>query len=200
MKWVIRGLYAAALILAVLVGVRLWAIESAYRYAPQTLAGMSVGPENAAVTVVEFLDYRCSACRASHPIVQQAMAEFPDVRFTFRHLPIFGSQSIIEGQMALTAARHGKFFEMHDILITREQPVTEEEISVIARQIGLDDATFREEMRQDGNAREFYRTLDIQEALNIPQTPAFLINRTLFYPTQGPLTIEDLRAAINAAR
>ncbi|MBU0799484.1 MAG: thioredoxin domain-containing protein [Alphaproteobacteria bacterium] len=198
--WYIRAIYAVVFVLAVFVGLRFWSIQSAYNHAADTLPGMSVGPADADVTVVEFLDYRCAACRTAHASVQQIISEFPDVRFTYRHMPVFGNQSVIEGQIALTAARHGKFAEAHEWLIGREDPVSEDEIAAFATDIGQDPAVFRQEMKQPENAEIFFKTLDIQDALGITQTPAFLINRKLFMPTIGPLTTDDLRREINAAR
>lgn len=200
MKWFIRVIYAAVAVLVILVGARFWIVESAYGRAAETLPGMSYGPEDAALTVVEFMDYRCDACRNAHPVVQQAIAEFPDVRFTFRFLPVFGTPSVIEGQVALTAARHGHFAKAHEYLIARETPVTEDDIAAFATSIGQDPALFREEMRQEDNGRFFMRTINLAQVLGIPQTPAFVIGRRVFYPTVQDVTIEDLRREINAAR
>lgn len=200
MKWFLRALYLLVALLVVALGVRFWFLQKAYDTAPQTLAGMSYGPADADITIVEFLDYRCAACRDAHPVVQQAIAEFPDIRFTFRHLPVFGQPSIVDAQIALTAARHGHFTAAHELLISRENPMSEDDIAAFATSIGQDPALFREEMRQPANAEIFYETLKIAEILKIAQTPAFLINKNIFYPTTGPLTIEDLRAAINAVR
>lgn len=200
MKWFIRITYALVALLVVFVAGRFYYIQHAYKLAPKTLAEMSYGPADAAVTVVEFMDYRCGACRAAHPVVQQAIEEFPDVRFTFRHLPVFGQPSIVDAQVAITAARHGQFTAAHETLIARENPMSEDDIAAFATSINQDPAIFREEMRQEANAAIFYDTLQIAQLLKIPQTPAFLINKKMFYPTQGPLTIEDLRAAINEAR
>ncbi|MGC8492153.1 MAG: thioredoxin domain-containing protein, partial [Syntrophobacteraceae bacterium] len=38
----------------------------------------ALGPKNAPVTVVEFSDYQCPACRANHPVVEQVRAAFGD--------------------------------------------------------------------------------------------------------------------------
>ena len=45
-----------------------------------------IGPPNAAVTIVEFFDPACEACRAFHPIVKQIVAAFPGkVRVVLRY-------------------------------------------------------------------------------------------------------------------
>lgn len=47
-----------------------------------------IGPAGAPVTIVEFFDPSCEACRAFHPIVKQILAKFPsDVRLVLRYTP-----------------------------------------------------------------------------------------------------------------
>lgn len=45
-----------------------------------------LGPPNAPVTIVEFFDPACEACRAFYPIVKEIMAQYPDkVRVVLRY-------------------------------------------------------------------------------------------------------------------
>lgn len=199
-KWAIRLIYTVVILLTVVVGYQLWLKHSAGKTAHRALPDMVYGPQDSDVSVVEFMDYRCAACRAAHPEVKKAIADHPDVRFTIRHLPVFGTPSIIEADMALVAARHGKFKDMHEILISRENAVSDDEILSIAGQLGLNTETFREEMRAGENGAILHSTLIIANALNIPATPTFLINNRLFSPTEGPLTAADLAREIAAAR
>lgn len=199
-KWIIRGIYAVAVILMVFIGYQYWSIKSAYKIAHKTMAEMSIGPADADVSVVEFMDYRCAACRRAHAEVMKAIAAHPDVRFTFRHWPVFGRPSIIEADMAIVAARHGKFMEMHEILISRENPVAEEEILPIAASIGLDTTTFREEMKAGENGALLLSTDTLGRLLQLPSTPSFLINDRIFTPTTAPVTAEDLAREIAAAK
>jgi len=50
--------------------------------------GISKGPANAAVTVVEFSDLECPACRAAQPVVDEVLKQEPDVKFVFQHFPL----------------------------------------------------------------------------------------------------------------
>ena len=50
------------------------------------------GSANAPVTVVEFFDPSCEACRAFYPYVKQILAENPnDVRLVLRYVLFHGS-------------------------------------------------------------------------------------------------------------
>lgn len=56
----------------------------------------SFGPANAPVTVVEFFDPACEACRAFHPTVKEILAKYPeDVRVVIRYTPFHESSEEI---------------------------------------------------------------------------------------------------------
>ena len=57
-----------------------------------------LGPQNAPVTIVEFLDPACETCRAFYPLVKQLMAQYPeDVRLVIRYAPFHqGSDQVIK--------------------------------------------------------------------------------------------------------
>ncbi|WP_439814244.1 DsbA family protein [Zavarzinia sp. CC-PAN008] len=69
-----------------------------------------LGPVAAPVTIVEFLDPACEACRAFHPIVKQIMATFPTkVRVVVRYAALHqGSDQAVR---LLEAARLQNRFE-----------------------------------------------------------------------------------------
>lgn len=200
-KWIVRAIYGVALMLAAVLGLMLWTQHDALALAGRTLPELSFGPADARVTVVEFMDYRCMACRTTEASSRQIRQEFPDVKFVIRHFPIFGRQSVIEADMAITAARHGKFKEMHDLLIGREAPVEESEIPAILEQVGIDIPAeqFRQEMRQAGNGQIMQQTLDLSDRLGIRMAPTFIIGKEIYVPTTNPAPVKDLRALITAA-
>lgn len=69
-----------------------------------------IGPVNAPVTIVEFFDPSCGACRAFHPIVKQIIAEHPgDVRLVMRYV-LFHKGSDAAARI-LEAARGQGLFE-----------------------------------------------------------------------------------------
>ena len=68
------------------------------------------GPQNAPVTIVEFIDPSCEACRALYPVVKQIMAEFPGmVRLVLRYTTFHqGSDEVVR---ILETARLQQVFE-----------------------------------------------------------------------------------------
>lgn len=59
-----------------------------YRSLLQKIDGPIRGPKNAKVTIVEFADLECPACKAALPNVEKMQAEDPDVRVVFQNFPL----------------------------------------------------------------------------------------------------------------
>lgn len=54
----------------------------------QNITGPSRGPKNAAVTIVEFGDLQCPACKAAQPAIEGLIAAEPNARFVFQNFPL----------------------------------------------------------------------------------------------------------------
>lgn len=200
-KWGIRLIYGIAVVLFVVLCTMFWNQHQAIALAGKVMPELTYGPADAKLTVVEFMDYRCAACRDNNPIVQKIIKEYPDVRFVIRHFPIYNEPSIFEADIALTAARHGKFKEAHELLTSREEPVEVFELSKILSDLDINMAAdkFREEMRSAENGEILLQTLDITERLNINSAPSFLIGRAIYKPQSFPMDEDDFRNHLNKA-
>jgi len=52
------------------------------------ITGPSRGPKDAAVTIVEFGDLQCPACKAAQPTIEALVAAEPQARFVFQSFPL----------------------------------------------------------------------------------------------------------------
>jgi protein-disulfide isomerase len=52
------------------------------------VTGPSRGPKNAPVTIVEFGDLQCPACKAAQPAIEGLIAAEPNARFVFQNFPL----------------------------------------------------------------------------------------------------------------
>lgn len=81
-----------------------------------------LGPQEAPVTIVEFFDPACEACRAFYPVVKDIMAKHGDaVRLVLRYTPFHGAASE-EAIKVLEAARMQDVYEPVLEAVLREQP------------------------------------------------------------------------------
>src|ERR1700731_1391954 len=82
------------------------------------------GDINAPITLVEYGDYECGYCGLAYPIVKRIQNHFGKrLRFVFRNFPLSESHphAGIAAMTAEFAARHQKFWEMHDLLYENQQ-------------------------------------------------------------------------------
>jgi len=62
--------------------------EPARKALEQEVNGPSRGPKDAAVTIVEFGDLQCPACKAAQPTIEALGAAEPQARFVFQNFPL----------------------------------------------------------------------------------------------------------------
>src|SRR3984885_5710394 len=62
--------------------------EPARKTLEKGITGPSRGPKDAAVTIVEFGDLQCPACKAAQPVIEGLVAAEPNARFVFQNFPL----------------------------------------------------------------------------------------------------------------
>lgn len=142
----------------------------------------TLGPKNAPVVVVEFLDPECEACRSMHPIVKQLLAEYEGrVRYVLRYRPLHTNSGY--AALALEAAREqGKYWEMLDILFEKQpiwgshQNPRPDLIPEYARELGLDMGSYERFVNSPANQKPINQDNNDGIALGVRGTPAFFIN------------------------
>ena len=71
------------------------------------------GPANAPVTLVEYGDFECPYCGQAEPVVRELLADYGDLRYVWRHLPLTDvhPHAQLAAEATEAAARQGKFWE-----------------------------------------------------------------------------------------
>ena len=187
MNTLVRRAGAGALVLAAALGTG-WAARGIVKESPERAEPFRVkGPASAKVTIVEFSDFQCPACRVAEPPLSQIMALFgPDVRLVFKHFPLERIHPWARQAAVATdcAGRQGAFWPFHDLLYERQADWTNEKASEkidgYARGLNLDMPAFTA-CRGDASVQKAIDT-DIQEARNrwVGGTPTFFINGKRF--------------------
>jgi thiol-disulfide isomerase/thioredoxin len=136
------------------------------------------GPENAAVTIVEFSDYECPHCRRAAPILRDIEREFRDrVRLVHMHFPLSGHIHAMDASKAAVAAgRQGKFWEYHELLFANQNALERNDLERYATQLGLDMARFRADMQSRETEAAVAAERREGERLQIDGTPTIYIN------------------------
>lgn len=161
----------------------------------------SQGPEQAAVTIVEFFDPECESCRAMYPIVKQVLSEFDGkVRLVIRYMPLH--QNSVYAASLLEAARaQNKYWEYLEVVMLRQPEWASHSaprpdlLLTYAPQVGL-NADQLKAAASDPQVR-MRITQDERDGnqLGANRTPTFFINGA---PLMR-LGYEELRDAVRAA-
>lgn len=153
------------------------------------------GPENAAVTLVEFSDFECPYCDAARPLLKAAIAGRNDVRLCFMHFPLPGHpHAMSAAQAAIFAHRHGKFWEMHDLLFDNQRRLSDSLIRSLVEQVGLETKALVEAVKTGELAQLVDRHRNEGLRLGVQGTPTIFINGRKL---ELPLTAEFLQLTLD---
>jgi protein-disulfide isomerase len=158
----------------------------------------SKGPVDAPVTVIEFSDYLCPACKRAHPISNQMKEMYQGkVRWIFKDFPLRrhkGADKLAEA--ARCAHEQGKFWEFQDLLYDAEAHPDAAMLTQFARSLDMNVDQFNQCFESGKYAREVIN--DKQEASDagISATPSFIINGRL---NRGSMPLEQFKNHIDDA-
>ncbi len=105
----------------------------------------SIGPVNAPLTIVEFLDFDCPFCKAAFPSIRALQAQYgTQVRLVIRHFPLedLHPTAKIASRAAACAQKAGKFWVYHDKLFSNQDQRTQEALTRFAVESGMDANQF----------------------------------------------------------
>lgn len=164
-----------------------------------------LGDKNAKVTLVEYSDFQCPACKSYESIVKQLLEAYSpeDLRLVYRHFPLrsIHPNADLAAQAAEAAGEEGKFWEMKDLLFEKQSEWAKEKdprglFGAYAKAIGLDVAEFEEDLKSDDDSKERVEK-DYQSgvALGVNATPTFILNGVII---KNPQTIDEFKALIDA--
>ena len=157
------------------------------------------GPKKSPVTVVEYGDFECPYCGQAEPVVRELLADYGDVRYVWRHLPLNdvhpNAQLAAEGAEA--AARQGAFWEMHDLLLDHQGALRTPDLVRYAGDLRLNTQQFTADLSKHVGAARVAEDVDSADLSGVSGTPTFFINGKRHY---GAFDIDTLTAAVRAAR
>ena len=185
-----RPVFIVAVLAAVMAAVLAYDRHRADRAAAPTAGGGELvrphspvlGPVDAPVTIVEFFDPSCEACRAFHPVVKQILAMFPgDVRLVMRYVPFH--QGSDEAVRIIEAARmQGQFEPVLEALLARQAewavhgaPDLDQAWN-IAGAAGLDVGRARGQASSPAIDLVMKQDIAAAQARGVEQPPTFFVN------------------------
>lgn len=135
---------------------------------------------NAIVTLTEYGDLQCPACRSAYTLLDQPIVQKygKKIRFEFKHFPLTSihQYALAAAEASECAADQGKFWEFIDLTYTEQEKLNNDQLDVWGKQLGLDmdlfDRCRKSHIKRDVIMAEY----DAGKALGVNGTPSFFVN------------------------
>jgi protein-disulfide isomerase len=166
--------------------------QEIYRNPDAPVAGNPKGD----ITVVEFFDYNCGYCKRAFSDVAKLIDKDPKVRVVFKELPILSKGSEEAARVALAAKAQGKYWPVHQALLTLRGQANEQTALAAAEKVGVDMAKLKSDMKSEAVTKEIARVRELAQAMGIQGTPYFLVgDRTIAGAAQNLLEVMSQHVA-----
>jgi protein-disulfide isomerase len=115
---------------------------------------------------------------AAGPTVKQILQTYPGkIRLVIKNYPYkYRDFAKISAEASLAAKDQGKYWEMHDILLSRSPKLDRKSLISYAEELGLDVKKFTESLDSGEHARDVDSDVQLAESIDLYNTPTFYIN------------------------
>lgn len=172
-------------------------LSEAERHDPDDL--LAAGPVEAPVTLVVFSDYQCPFCarwsEETLPLMMEHV-QAGDLRIEWRDVNVFGPASERAARASYAAALQGAFWEYHDALFQdgqkrSEGQLSEEALTALAEELGLDPDQFAEDMDSAQTAEQISTNEQLGLGLGAYSTPTFVLGGEPIVGAQPSQVFQD---------
>lgn len=139
---------------------------------------------NTKVTVVNFSDVQCPACKDAD-LQLKGLRDMEGVTFIYRHFPLSIHKNALISARAVEAARQlGKGWEMLDLLFDKQNEWAEDRnpegrFVEYAKSIGLDEKGFQTALNSSNTEATVSADLALSNRLKLNGTPSIFVNGEL---------------------
>lgn len=167
----------------------------------------TLGPANAPVAIVEFLDPECESCAAFGPTVKSLVKEFDgQTKLVIRYMPLHPNAQLASTFLEY-AGEKGKYWEAVDLIFQKQpewgerhgappsaQPDARALFEKYAAQLGLDWQEIDSAFKAGRYKSKFDRDLADGRSIGVRQTPTIFVNGKRLLR----LSESDLRALVRS--
>lgn len=152
------------------------------------------------ITMVEFLDYRCTFCRRAHPEVAELIATDGNIRYIIKEFPILGDQSVLASRFAMSVLNNAgpEFYaELHGTLMTFRGSFTLAALERLSDEMGLDTALIMAGMDAEPITTMINRNRALAQRMQITGTPGFIMGDQVI---RGYVPLGDMQQIVATLR
>ncbi len=147
------------------------------------ITGPSRGPKDASVTIVEFGDLQCPACKAAQPVIEGLVAAEPTARFVFQNFPLEMHNWAAKGAAyadCVGRASNEAFWKFIAKTYETQGDITaenaDEKLTALADGAGVKGADIATCARTPATKAHVDASIALGKAVNVNGTPTLFIN------------------------
>ncbi|UJF20263.1 DsbA family protein (plasmid) [Vibrio sp. SS-MA-C1-2] len=148
------------------------------------------------VSLVEFFDYRCGACKANMKTMKTIIQDYPNVRVVFKDVSILGpeSEKLAKVALAVNQIDSTKYPAFHTELMSMSAPSLEKSYK-LAKLLDIDTQQLIDVSNSKQIADQLAANNRLFAELGLRGTPTMFVEDTKFGGVTG---ITELRPVINS--
>ena len=154
---------------------------------------ITIGPQDAENTIIEFMDYFCGYCKKIHSELISVVEKRDDTRVIFLQHPILSDSSNLIAKMVVSANLQGKGWDLHHGLFNVQGSLTQQKLDQIIIDLEINKTKLVIDMGKD----EIDNTVKLSSFLAMGSgargTPALFINEEF---VGGYLPLEKLESML----
>ena len=166
---------------------------------PPAFGEMTLGPDTAKVTVIEYASATCPHCAAFYNetflTLKKEYIDTGKIKFVFREFP--HQDAALAAFMLARCAPKEKYFPLIDVFFATQPEWTQDPLAglnKIAQQAGFTKESFDACMKNEAVAKDILAVRSKAEGFGVTGIPTFFMNGERF---EGETTIEAFRAKID---
>lgn len=155
------------------------------------------GSDSADITIVEYADFQCPACRMAFNNLKPLKDKYGDrIKFYFKNMPLdfhpqaFSAALYFEGISLQDKAKARKFYEL--LFQTQSEIKSEAYLKEIAKKVGADLKRLNQDIKSEAIKKIVESDMKEFESFGFTGTPVILVNGVALHGAQSSSTIEDV--------
>lgn len=145
--------------------------------------GPAKGPKDAPVTIVEFGDLQCPACKAAQPQIEKLVASEPNARFVFQSFPLEMHNWAAKGAAYADCVgrdSNDAFWKFISKTYDTQPEITaenaDEKLTAIANDVGLNGAQIAACSAKPDTKAHVDASIELGKEVDVTGTPTLFIN------------------------
>lgn len=152
--------------------------EDLFHFAGDWVGGNPEGD----VTMVEFIDYKCTYCKKAYEVVDEVLKKDDKIRFVVKEFPILSEQSVLAARFAVATrqvAGDAAYEKVHDALMAVRGDITLDSLQRLAEAQKIDAKAVLARMNTEEVTAVLRTNAQLAERMAIAGTPAFVVGGQL---------------------